>query len=90
MKKFVFGVFALVFAFAVANTSVSAQMYSAKSNEKDIVDTAVATESLSTLVAAVKAAGLVETLKRQRPVHGFRTGLTMHSQNCRPARLRLF
>lgn len=67
MKKFVFGVFALVFAFAVANTSVSAQMYSKTSNEKDIVDTAVATESLSTLVAAVKAAGLVETLKSAGP-----------------------
>ena len=33
----------------------------------DIVDTAVATESLSTLVAAVKAAGLVETLKSKGP-----------------------
>ena len=31
--------------------------------EKDIVDTAVAAGSFSTLVTAVKAAGLVETLK---------------------------
>jgi uncharacterized surface protein with fasciclin (FAS1) repeats len=34
---------------------------------KDIVDTAVATESLSTLVAAVKAADLVTTLKTAGP-----------------------
>ena len=70
MKKFAFGIFALVFAFAVESTSVSAQMYtatSAKMNEKDIVDTAVATEALSTLVAAVKAAGLVDTLKSKGP-----------------------
>ncbi|NNF58530.1 MAG: fasciclin domain-containing protein [Rhodothermaceae bacterium] len=33
----------------------------------DIVDLAVATESLSTLVAAVQAAGLVETLKSDGP-----------------------
>lgn len=33
----------------------------------DIVDLAVATESLSTLVAAVKAGGLVETLKGDGP-----------------------
>jgi uncharacterized surface protein with fasciclin (FAS1) repeats len=35
--------------------------------EKDIVDTAVADGSLKTLVAAVKAAGLVETLKGDGP-----------------------
>jgi uncharacterized surface protein with fasciclin (FAS1) repeats len=34
---------------------------------KDIVDLAVGTEALSTLVAAVKAAGLVETLKSAGP-----------------------
>ncbi len=34
---------------------------------KDIVDTAVAAGSFSTLVAAVKAAGLVETLKGKGP-----------------------
>jgi uncharacterized surface protein with fasciclin (FAS1) repeats len=34
---------------------------------KDIVATAAATESLSTLVTAVKAAGLVETLQGQGP-----------------------
>lgn len=35
--------------------------------EKDIVDTAVAAGSFNTLVAAVKAAGLVETLKSPGP-----------------------
>ncbi len=35
--------------------------------EKDIVDTAVAAGSFKTLVAAVKAAGLVETLKGDGP-----------------------
>ena len=35
--------------------------------EKDIVDTAVAAGSFSTLVTAVKAAGLVETLKGKGP-----------------------
>ncbi|MEM6628897.1 MAG: fasciclin domain-containing protein [Bacteroidota bacterium] len=35
--------------------------------DKDIVDLAVETESLSTLVAAVKAGGLVETLKGDGP-----------------------
>lgn len=61
MKKVLFAVFAFVMAIGVAN--VSAQMKS----EKDIVDTAVATDSLSTLVTAVKAADLVATLKSAGP-----------------------
>lgn len=36
-------------------------------DKKDIVDTAVAAGSFNTLVAAVKAAGLVETLKGKGP-----------------------
>lgn len=36
-------------------------------SEKDIVDTAVAAGSFSTLVTAIKAAGLVETLKGKGP-----------------------
>lgn len=36
-------------------------------DQKDIVDTAVAAGSFNTLVAAVKAAGLVETLKGKGP-----------------------
>jgi uncharacterized surface protein with fasciclin (FAS1) repeats len=35
--------------------------------EKDIVDTAVGAENFKTLVAAVKAAGLVDTLKGEGP-----------------------
>ena len=61
MNKVLFAVFAFVMAIGVAN--VSAQM----KNDKDIVDTAVATDSLSTLVTAVKAADLVATLKSDGP-----------------------
>lgn len=39
----------------------------AKASEKDIVDTAVGAGSFSTLVAAVQAAGLVDTLKGDGP-----------------------
>ena len=39
----------------------------AMGHSKDIVDTAVAAGSFKTLVAAVKAAGLVETLKSEGP-----------------------
>lgn len=39
----------------------------ATAGEKDIVDTAVGAKSFGTLVAAVKAAGLVETLKGDGP-----------------------
>lgn len=39
----------------------------AKEEPKDIVDTAVATEGFKTLVAAVKAAGLVDALKGEGP-----------------------
>jgi len=39
----------------------------ARASEKDIVDTAVSAGSFNTLVAAVKAAGLVETLKGKGP-----------------------
>ena len=40
---------------------------SARAAEKDIVDTAVAADDFNTLVAAVKAADLVETLKGDGP-----------------------
>lgn len=39
--------------------------------EKDIVDTAVSAGSFNTLVAAVKAAGLVDTLKGEGPLTVF-------------------
>ncbi|MFP8487702.1 fasciclin domain-containing protein [Gracilimonas sp. Q87] len=53
------GVFALV-ATLLFSTNIKAQ-------DSDIVDLAVATDDLSTLVTAVKAAGLVETLKGDGP-----------------------
>jgi hypothetical protein len=40
--------------------------------DKNIVENAVNSKDHTTLVAAVKAAGLVETLCRQGPIHGFR------------------
>ena len=39
---------------------------------KNIIQNAVNSKDHTTLVAAVKAAGLVETLRRQGPVHGVR------------------
>ncbi|HBX65142.1 MAG: fasciclin [Balneola sp.] len=57
--KSVLGVFALTFAMLLS-TNVQAQ-------DSDIVELAVATDDLSTLVTAVKAAGLVETLQSDGP-----------------------
>ena len=60
-------------SFAVAQTGKQCPLTktvatSAEMNEeKDIVDTAVGAKDFSTLVAAVKAAGLVETLKGDGP-----------------------
>jgi len=45
----------------------SAQYMTSERQEKDIVDTAVSAGSFQTLVAAVQAAGLVETLKGEGP-----------------------
>ncbi|MFD2532797.1 fasciclin domain-containing protein [Gracilimonas halophila] len=53
------GVFAMIFALLLS-TNVQAQ-------DSDIVELAVATDELSTLVTAVKAAGLVETLQSDGP-----------------------
>lgn len=52
---------ALVLAALVLTTST------VRAEEKDIVDTAVAAEKFKTLVTAVKAADLVETLKGKGP-----------------------
>jgi uncharacterized surface protein with fasciclin (FAS1) repeats len=49
-------------AFAVSAAALSAQAFAA-----DIVDTAVAAGNFKTLVAAVQAAGLVDTLKGKGP-----------------------
>lgn len=58
MSKFIAGFVALT-ALAFAPFASAA--------EKDIVDTAVSAKQFNTLVAAVKAAGLVETLKGEGP-----------------------
>src|SRR5215216_2946565 len=75
MKKLFFGVFAMaLFAFAASN--VSAQMAEGNNpmvggapmyKTKNIVENAVNSAEHTTLVAAVKAAGLVETLKTKGP-----------------------
>lgn len=54
----------LVLAFALAMLPV---VSNAMDHKKDIIDTAVANGSFKTLVAAVKAAGLVDTLKGKGP-----------------------
>jgi uncharacterized surface protein with fasciclin (FAS1) repeats len=59
MKKQIIGTMAFV-AMLFMGTSVKAQ-------DKNIVEQAVGTDALSTLVTAVKAAGLVETLSGDGP-----------------------
>ena len=78
MKKLTLAVFAIAFAF-MAFGSASAQMSDMKMNgnpmvggaamykNKDIIDNAVNSKDHTTLVAAVKAAGLVDTLKGKGP-----------------------
>jgi uncharacterized surface protein with fasciclin (FAS1) repeats len=58
-----------LFAFAVSGLALASDCGSqaAKQASKDIVDTAVEAGSFSTLVAAVQAAGLVDTLKSEGP-----------------------
>jgi len=57
---------ALAFA-AVVPASYAAEETAAVTEKQDIVDVAAANADFSTLVAAVKAAGLVETLKGEGP-----------------------
>lgn len=64
MKSLVTSLFGL---FAVTSFSVAAE----GTAKKDIVDTAVAAGSFNTLVAAVKAAGLVDALKADGPLTVF-------------------
>jgi len=61
----IFKTFARAAAFAAI--VLSAATTGARASDKDIVDTAVSAGSFKTLVAAVKAAGLVETLKGKGP-----------------------
>jgi uncharacterized surface protein with fasciclin (FAS1) repeats len=56
-----------IFALSFLVVMMAAVPLFAAGHEKDIVDTAVAAGSFKTLVAAVQAAGLVETLKGKGP-----------------------
>ncbi len=78
ISKMVCGVLAAVVAMAATLSSATAgecplskkavKVQAVKlAEKKDIVDTAVGAKSFTTLVAAVKAAGLVETLKSKGP-----------------------
>ena len=79
MKKIIFSVIAVVAIAFATNINVQAQsaMSTSKNTKmvggaamyptKDIVDNAVNSKDHTTLVAAVKAAGLVETLKSDGP-----------------------
>lgn len=75
MKNLALSILFAVGVFAVGNVAVSAQMKgdnpmvggAAMYKNKDIVDNAVNSADHTTLVAAVKAAGLVDTLKSKGP-----------------------
>ena len=67
MKTFKSLFLAILFV-SISGFAVNAQTQTAsKSQSMDIVDLAVSQDNLSTLVAAVKAGGLVETLKGKGP-----------------------
>ncbi|TVQ56739.1 MAG: fasciclin domain-containing protein [Rhodobacteraceae bacterium] len=55
------------FASAAVGAAMSAAAFSASAAELDIVDTAIGAGNFTTLVAAVEAAGLVETLRGDGP-----------------------
>ncbi|MFQ5542252.1 MAG: fasciclin domain-containing protein [Candidatus Binatia bacterium] len=57
----------LVFGGAILGSALTYDRASGAAGQKDIVDTAVAAGSFQTLVTAVKAAELVETLKGEGP-----------------------
>jgi uncharacterized surface protein with fasciclin (FAS1) repeats len=59
--------FILSVGFAISGMALSGATQIAEAKEKDIVDTAVAAGSFTTLVKAVQAAGLVDTLKGKGP-----------------------
>jgi uncharacterized surface protein with fasciclin (FAS1) repeats len=56
-----------IFALSLLIVMLAAAPLFAAGHEKDIVDTAVTAGSFKTLVTAIKAAGLVETLKGKGP-----------------------
>jgi uncharacterized surface protein with fasciclin (FAS1) repeats len=82
MKLAITGMFAFAMVVGVLSVSASAQMMGMKDDNpmvggaamyrtKDIVDNAVNSADHTTLVAAVKAAGLVDTLKSKGPLTVF-------------------
>ena len=78
----------LASALAAVTLTVSAQVMvggAAMYATKDIVDNAVNSKDHTTLVAAVKAAGLVDTLVGPGPVHRVRADQRRVRHSCRPA-----
>ena len=75
MKNLMLSIFVMAIAFGFGASDVSAQMSNdnpmvggaAMYKNRDIVDNAVRSKDHTTLVAAVKAAGLVDTLKSKGP-----------------------
>ncbi|HUR97731.1 MAG TPA: fasciclin domain-containing protein [Pyrinomonadaceae bacterium] len=75
MKRFIWGAFVFAIAMVISSMSVSAQMNNknpmvggaAMYKTKNIVENAVNSKDHTTLVAAVQAAGLVDTLKSSGP-----------------------
>lgn len=76
MKKLIFGAFVFTMTVMAGSTAVSAQMMkdsnpmvggAAMYKTKNIVENAGSSKDLTTLVAAVQAAGLVDTLKSAGP-----------------------
>src|SRR5688500_6477967 len=63
MKKLMLSVLVMAIAVIFSASNVSAQM----NKNTDIVDAAMGSKDLTTLVAAVNAAGLVDTLKSKGP-----------------------
>ncbi len=67
LKRTMTSLVALAAVFTFVGTGLAQHSYESKKSEKDIVDIAASAGSFETLVAAVKAAGLVETLKGDGP-----------------------
>jgi uncharacterized surface protein with fasciclin (FAS1) repeats len=67
MKNFKSFLSAILFITITGFASNAQAQMASKSNSMDIVDLAISQDNLSTLVAAVKAGGLVETLKGKGP-----------------------
>ncbi len=60
-------IFQSIIAVSVLSLTLAAAVFAGSYNKKDIVDTAVSAGNFNTLVTAVKAADLVETLKGDGP-----------------------